>query len=390
MSLPGSANRSSLIHALSSAGSRALSLLTSRAVVVVSTTCAVLYGAFWVLALLQTNGLISSRLPIAVADSVILNRSGANLRPAALGEQELAARNAAMASAQTASDAPQTAAAATEQSFTLEVQSAPPVELWVMDAKGQAVGTDPQSGLVRLQLPGASYSGHGSSPQLVSVPNASGTYTIQLIGAGTGQFQLSVRVFEGQDVDHAVQFSGSGQVFDDTLLQTTAAVSVKDDGTPDLQVSPVQVLVAGNVPPSPSASATASPSASASASAAASPAASVEAATVVNQAPAPARIVGPVAVVRPSPVPRIPIPAPVPILPVAAGPTGGAVGSNAGGTVSTSAATGGTTAAGQGGAAGTYGGGLRMLTTAGDSQTSTPLQQLLQAPGAAAHAISQN
>jgi hypothetical protein len=300
-------------------GGHALAILTSRSVVVICTSCAILYAGFWGLAVLQANGLISTALPIPVSDSVVLQRAGGNLQQSSLSPQEAQQRDAALAQSQTApSDASNTGTS--DSPFTLDLQTAPPVELWVSDDKGGQVGTNPETGLVRLQLADASYSGRGSSPQLVSIPHALGQYHVQLLGAANGQFQLTVRVFRGDDIDHAVQFSGSGQVFEDTLLETLANVGQDQDGAPTLAVTPVQVLVAGKAPeslvagvaaPAPDA---ASPSPVASDSPQPSPA-------VPPLAPLPRAVVAaPVqpSVVRPRPVAALPVPLPpAPALPQA-------------------------------------------------------------------------
>jgi len=260
---------------------------------------------------LQTNGIIRTALPIPVADAVVLRRSGAKLQSAAFTPQQSEQRDQALAQSQVAPD--NASAAAPTSALTLEIQSAPPVDLWVTDDQGGQVGTNPDNGLVRLQLASASYSGKGSNPQLVAIPHAVGQYHIELLGANDGKFQLTVRVFRDQDVDHAVQFSGSGEVFQDTLLETLANIGQQDDGTPTLNVSPVQVLVAGNVPSGLVAGATASPSASPS---------EQPSSDQGSPSPAPAPpvpvAVAPPGVVRPNPAPRPPIPLPpLPPLPQA-------------------------------------------------------------------------
>ncbi|MDE3075421.1 MAG: hypothetical protein KGJ86_08330 [Chloroflexota bacterium] len=285
------------------AGRLIMAVLTSRSVVVVSTVCAVMYAGLWVTATLQANGLISTALPVAVSDRVVFLRGGGPMRQAALSPAELAKRGKALAGASTAA----AAAGAQSSPMTFEVQTDAPVELWVTDQKGGEIGTNPKTGLVRLQIAGASYSGRGSHPQLISIPHASGQYQIQILGESNAGYQLAVRLFAGDDVDHATEYSSTGQVFEDTLLQTSAGVATDADGKPQLAVSPVQVVVAGAVPsPSPSPSNFASPSPSPEPSSAVA-AVEVQRPRVVARPAAPA-------VVRPNPRPNLPIPLPVPAL----------------------------------------------------------------------------
>ncbi|MHB8620551.1 MAG: hypothetical protein ACYDAG_13420 [Chloroflexota bacterium] len=313
-------------HAIRSAGRRALDVLTSRTVVVIATTCAILYAAFWVVALLQSNGLISTALPIPVADQVVLQRSGGQLRPAALSSAELAQRQRGL---QSARQAPAAAghAADPSSSLTLEIQSAPPVELWVTDGHGGEIGADPTTGLVRLNMPAASYSGIGSTPQLISIPHASGRYSVQLVGTANATYGLDVRLFRGTDVRHAITYHGTGQIFQDTVLETSATVGETPNQPPTLKLLPVQVVIAGKVPASssPSPSPSSSP---AGASASGSPSASPASANIVvppvsvvrpvtRPRPLPASGVAPLAggpptVFRPRPVAKPPIPLPLP------------------------------------------------------------------------------
>lgn len=371
MALPQRSPDSYLSRTAAAVGGRLLDIVTSRSVVVVCTSCAVLYAAFWVVAVLQTNGIIHTALPIPVADAVVLRRSGARLQSAAFTTQQSEQRDQALAKSQVAPD--NASAVAPTSALTLEIQSAPPVDLWVTDDQGGQVGTNPDNGLVRLQLASASYSGKGSDPQLVSIPHAAGQYHIQLFGAGDGNFQLTVRVFRDQDVDHAVQFSGSGEVFQDTLLETLANVGQQDDGVPTLDVSPVQVLVAGNVPSGLVAGATTSPSASPSPSE--QPASSDQGSPSPAPAPpVPAAVApGPAVVVRPNPAPRPPIPLPpLPPLPPA---VVNALAPSPSPSPSVNPA-------------GAYGSPGQLSERQFDSGVSQPLQKILKAPEAALNDLS--
>ncbi|GEM_PF-3534343 len=346
----------SLLQLAAVIGERLLALVTSRFVVVVSTTCAVMYGGLWVAALLQHNGVVGRWLPVPVADSVILSRSGAELRPGEPDAAQLDARRQALAGSQVAPGA-----AGGDSSLTLEVQTAPPVDLWITDDSGGEIGTNPETGLVRLQIPEASYSGRGTDPQLVSIPHAAGRYHIELLGTTTGTFQVLVRLFANDDVDHAVQYAGKGEVFEDTLLQSDVGVGTNaDDGSPKLDVSPAQVLVAGKVPEQ--------QVAGVSVTAEASPEPSTPAS---SPQPAPTPLPAPL-VVRPRPLPKPPIPLPpVPVLPASLLQA------------VTAQSSGNPDAAGP---AGAYGG---PTPSQGQqvSDASQPLQEIIRAPEAAVDAI---
>jgi hypothetical protein len=323
-------------QALSWLGQHALAIVTSRSVVVVSTTCAILYSGLWVVGVLQANGLVSTPLPIAVGDAVILRRSGAQLRQAAVGPAEILSRQQGLAVAQRATGP---ASDTRDSRITLEIQTSPPLQLWVIDSADEGTGTNPESGLVRLQVPESAYSGKGSDPQLVSIPHASGTFRIQLTSTQNGHFDLRVRAFVDEDVDHATAYAGSGEIFQNTVLESQALVAFNQEGgQAQLDVTPVRVLLApdaGGGSPSPApvppdslvAGAQTEPSPSTSPDAGVSPAtdgqpqAPVVPAPVLGPGrPAPAPPARPAAspapaVFRPQPVASLPIPLPVPELP---------------------------------------------------------------------------
>jgi Beta-propeller repeat/Alpha/beta hydrolase of unknown function (DUF900) len=64
-----------------------------------------------------------------------------------------------------------------------------PANLMVTDPRGRRVGYDPTTGTVMNEIPGATYTGAGSEPQLISVPDdAQGGYQEMLTGTGTGSY----------------------------------------------------------------------------------------------------------------------------------------------------------------------------------------------------------
>ncbi|HLG73763.1 MAG TPA: hypothetical protein VK009_25370 [Chloroflexota bacterium] len=304
-------------------GNRLIALISSRSVVVVSTTCAILYSGLWVVGMLQANGLVSTALPISVADEVILRRSGARLGQATPSPSELQQRERALASAQRAADSD---SSGSSPDVTLEVQTSPPVELWVLDSSDQATGVSPETQLVRLQLPGSAYSGKGSNPQLVSIPHAGGQYRVQLWSTQNTHFELRVRAFSNGHVDSAREYAGQGEVFQNSVLESLVTISADSSADdPTLDVGPAQVLLAtpqlaagpqpSQTPESQVEAAQAEPSSSSSAQP------SSEAVSPADTAPVPvlppARPAAPPAVFRPQPQPSLPIPLPVVPLPAA-------------------------------------------------------------------------
>jgi hypothetical protein len=236
---------SRLAHLLATSGrslsGRAVDLLTARNTVVVSTSCGIVYALAWLLALLQTNGLISTPLPVLLADAVIIGPSGGPLRPASLSPEEQAPPTD-RSPGEPANQARSVA------KVTLQIESQSPAHLWVLDDHGRRIGTDPETGLARLQIDGASYTGKGTSPELIAIPNADGDYRVQMSGRTTGSYDLHVRLLVDGDIQRVVQYRGTGEIFADTVLQTIARVLTREDGSPYLQVSSVQVLMKGEAP----------------------------------------------------------------------------------------------------------------------------------------------
>jgi hypothetical protein len=68
-----------------------------------------------------------------------------------------------------------------------------PINLLVTDPIGRQVGYDPISHSVVNEIPYATYSGPGSEPQEIVIPNSiNGTYEVDAIGTDTGPYTISV------------------------------------------------------------------------------------------------------------------------------------------------------------------------------------------------------
>jgi hypothetical protein len=68
-----------------------------------------------------------------------------------------------------------------------------PVNLYVTDPQGLSIGTDPNTGEIVNEIPDAFYSGPGTEPQVIMIPDPTdGTYSITLVGTATGDYALTI------------------------------------------------------------------------------------------------------------------------------------------------------------------------------------------------------
>lgn len=68
-----------------------------------------------------------------------------------------------------------------------------PVNLYVTDPQGLSIGTNPNTGELVNEVPDAFYSGPGTEPQVVMIPDPiNGTYSIVLVGTATGSYTLTI------------------------------------------------------------------------------------------------------------------------------------------------------------------------------------------------------
>jgi archaellum component FlaG (FlaF/FlaG flagellin family) len=69
-----------------------------------------------------------------------------------------------------------------------------PVNILVVDPEGRRVGYDPETHTVVNEIPNATYSGPGSEPQIISIPDPlTGNYTIGAFGTGTGEYTITIQ-----------------------------------------------------------------------------------------------------------------------------------------------------------------------------------------------------
>lgn len=76
--------------------------------------------------------------------------------------------------------------------YGMTVTAASPVNLWITDSLDRHVGSDPQTGEIVNEIPGATYSGPGTEPQVVWIPNPEGAYDVNVVGTASGTYTLTV------------------------------------------------------------------------------------------------------------------------------------------------------------------------------------------------------
>jgi len=70
-----------------------------------------------------------------------------------------------------------------------------PANLYVTDPENRHIGADPTTGEYVNEIPGAFYSGPGSHPQRVVIPDpVDGAYAIKIVGTSTGEYTLVVEL----------------------------------------------------------------------------------------------------------------------------------------------------------------------------------------------------
>ena len=117
--------------------------------------------------------------------------------------------------------------------LSFEVDS--PADLHVYNPKGRHVGIDYETGLVEIEIPGATYSGPGTEPQVIYIPNPiAGTYNIELIGTASGEYTYTVRGLIDGTVISEESYTGSitlGEVQESTSIVSAIAGAITVETT---------------------------------------------------------------------------------------------------------------------------------------------------------------
>ena len=91
----------------------------------------------------------------------------------------------------------------------MEIRVGSPVDLHVYDAQLRHAGVNYETGEVVTDIPGASYSGPGTEPQIIRIEDpGSGTYTIGLIGTDMGGYSIALTGYIGNEVVSSDEFAG--------------------------------------------------------------------------------------------------------------------------------------------------------------------------------------
>jgi hypothetical protein len=123
-----------------------------------------------------------------------------------------------------------------------------PANLYVTDAQGRHTGVDPVTGQVVLEIPGSEYSGPGTEPQTISIPDATeGDYSVQLVGTGTGNYHLDIlgadqggelrstvlgdTISTGESDSYTFHYSAANDA--DTGIQGVPRISIADVTAPE-------------------------------------------------------------------------------------------------------------------------------------------------------------
>jgi hypothetical protein len=82
-----------------------------------------------------------------------------------------------------------------------------PVDPYLVDTEGRAIGVDPTTGEIVNTIPGATYTGPSSEPQIIIIPADSlvtGEYTLEMEAVAKGEYHVQTEVREGQLADGIV------------------------------------------------------------------------------------------------------------------------------------------------------------------------------------------
>lgn len=104
-----------------------------------------------------------------------------------------------------------------------------PVNILITAPNGPRVGYNPETGTTINKIPGATYSGPGSEPQVVQIPNPlEGNYLIDIFGTGTGTYTITMESLasDGSTIDTAT-WTGTTE----PGQHDTQTVEVEPDGT---------------------------------------------------------------------------------------------------------------------------------------------------------------
>jgi len=99
----------------------------------------------------------------------------------------------------------------------------PSPNLYIIDPINRHIGTDPITGELVNEIPGAFYSGPGSEPQRIVIPDPlDGVYHIRLIGTSTETYTF---VVELATLEKTTTYTYTGSISVDQILESQATIS---------------------------------------------------------------------------------------------------------------------------------------------------------------------
>lgn len=128
----------------------------------------------------------------------------------------------------------------------LRIEARSPVNILAITPDGHRVGYAPSVGILN-EILGATYSGPGSEPQKITIPNpAVGVYRVQASGTGTGQYTIIMESVnsEGSTIDGATWCGTAVQngQYSENVTLSTGQLALSDDIAPT-KVTPCRRLV---------------------------------------------------------------------------------------------------------------------------------------------------
>jgi len=124
--------------------------------------------------------------------------------------------------------------------LSFEIDS--PADLHVYDPEGRHVGINYDTGVVEIEIPGATYSGPETEPQVINISNPiAGTYTIRLVGRESGTYTYTVRGLIDTSVVSEESFTGSitpGEVHESTSTVSALAGAITVESTEPTPTAP--------------------------------------------------------------------------------------------------------------------------------------------------------
>lgn len=137
----------------------------------------------------------------------------------------------------------------TQKAPAIQIRADSPVNILVTAPNGLEVGYDSRSQGVINEIPGASYTGPGTEPQIITIPNPlQGDYAISVIGTGTGNYELTVESSANGTLVDTVTYNGT--TFEGKIEERQVVLQESNNLTPVENVTPLYlwaILVAATV-----------------------------------------------------------------------------------------------------------------------------------------------